>query len=112
MPLRTVSLDELTIDDEPAFAGVALYARLKAALRRSGHQFRLLPAGQPSWDRAVFLNLTYWSGEESADVLTDEHLAADVIAHIAWHHLAGRHLGANPAASASAMLFAESIASA
>jgi hypothetical protein len=60
MPLRTVSLDELTIDDEASFAAVPLYPRLKAALRRSGHRFHLPPPGESlSWDRALFLNLTF-----------------------------------------------------
>jgi hypothetical protein len=115
MPLRTVSLDELTIDDEASFASVPLYPRLKAVLRRSGHRFYVPAPGTPaSWDRALFLNLTYWNGEEGADVLCDEHLAADVVTHIAWHHLVGERVAgaAGSARSAAAMLFAESIASA
>jgi len=115
MPLRTVSLEQLTIDDEAAFAGVPLYPRLKEVLRRSGHRFYVPAPGTPaSWDRALFLNLTYWNGEEGADVLCDEHLAADVVTHIAWHHLVGEQVAraAGAARSATAMLFAESIASA
>jgi hypothetical protein len=115
MPLRTVSLDQLTIDDEPAFAKLPLYPRLKEVLRRSGHRFYVpAPGTTASWDRALFLNLTYWSGEEGADVLCDQHLAADVVTHIAWHHLVGEQVtrAAGNARSAAAMLFAESIASA
>jgi hypothetical protein len=114
MPLRTTSLDELVIDDEPAFASLPLYARLKEAVRKSGHRFLLPAGGAPtSWDRALFLNLTYWNGEAGSDVLCDEHVAADVVTHIAWHHIAGTRLGAAGAGgTASAMLFGESIASA
>jgi hypothetical protein len=31
--LRSLALDDLTIDDEDSFRGVALYGRLKEALR-------------------------------------------------------------------------------
>ena len=115
MPLRTVTLDELTIDDESSFTSVPLYPRLKEVLRRSGHRFYLPAPGTPaSWDRALFLNLTYWSGENGADVLCDRHLAADVVTHIAWHHLVGEHVtkAAGNARTATALLFAESMASA
>jgi hypothetical protein len=115
MPLRAISFDELTIDDEASFAGIPLYPRLAAVLRRSGHRFLLPAAGTTtSWDRALFLNLTYWNGEQGTDVLVDEHLAADVVTHIAWHHVVGEQIGraAGNARSALAMLFAESIASA
>jgi hypothetical protein len=123
MALRSVSLDELAIDDEGSFAHVALYGRLKQALLRSGHRFFIPQANtQLGWDRALFLNLTYWSGEASADVLCDRSIPADVIAHVAWHHLVGRELGRRAAAvnqtgspvppSAAALFFAESIASA
>jgi hypothetical protein len=114
MPLRTVSLDDLVIDDEPSLARIEIYPKLKAILRRSGHRFHLPAAGgNTTWDRVLFLNLTYWSGAEAADVLVDEHLAADVLTHIAWHHLVGTQLGAEAnGRSAAAMLFGESIASA
>ena len=92
MSMRTLTLDELTVDDERSFAGVALYQRLKQSLRRLGHRFQIPAAGeQASWDRVLFLNLTYWSaGEQVADVLCDEHIPADVVAHVAWHHVVGR----------------------
>lgn len=115
MSLRTVSLDELTIDDEDALAGVPLYPRLKAVLRRSGHRFHLpVTESSMSWDRALFLNLTFWNAEAGADVLCDDHIPADVVAHIAWHHLAGERLArlAPGARSAAGMLFGEAIASA
>ena len=118
MELRAVTLDDLTIDDERSFAHVALYGRLARALRRSRHRFLVPAAGaQVSWDRALFLNLTYWNGAEGADVLCEEHIPADVVAHVAWHHIVGRELGreAIPAAGSpgpAALFFAESIASA
>jgi hypothetical protein len=120
--MRTVSLDELTIDDERSVRGVALYDRLKQALRRSDHRFQIPAAGtRVSWDRALFLNLTYWNGAHAADVLCDDHIPADVVAHVAWHQVVSRQLargapgssGAAPAApTAEALFFAESIASA
>jgi hypothetical protein len=59
--------------------------------------------------------LTYWDPDHSADVLCEESIPADSIAHIAWHGLVanqlGRLVGAGPASSA-ALFFAESIASA
>jgi hypothetical protein len=134
--LRSVTLDDLTIEDERSLSHVALYARLKQALRRSGHRF-LIPADGAalSWDRALFLNLTYWSGQPStaagsvgaggsdagADIRCDDHIAADEIGHIAWHCVVGRELarlavvgaaGASAALSAEALFFSESIASA
>lgn len=106
--LRSVCLDDLTIEDEASFAHVATYARLKRALQRSGHQFHIPAAGSElSWDRALFLNLTYWDG---ADVLCDDRIPADVVAHVAWHHLASAQL--EGPACGPALLFGESIASA
>jgi hypothetical protein len=114
VPLRSLTLDELTIDDEASFRGVALYHRLKEALRASGHRFKVAAAGEnASWDRALFLNLTYWSPSEEASVLVDEHVAPDVIAHTALHHIVGRELARVAAAdSPAALLFTEAIASA
>jgi hypothetical protein len=80
MSLRTVSLDQLTIDDEQSVGQVPPYPRLKQALLDSGHRFCLPPEGETaSWDRVVFLNLTYWT-ETGVDVLCDDHIAADVVA--------------------------------
>ncbi len=122
MPLRSITLDDLLIHDDAAFAQVAVYAALKRSLRHSGHQFRVPEGrGQLSWDRAVFLNLTYWSGDEGADVLCDQQggIPADVVAHVAWHHIVAKQIERLlPAAltptvhCADALLFAESIASA
>ena len=118
MELRPVSLDDLTIDDARSVAHVALYGRLEQALRRSKHRFLVPAAGaRVSWDRALFLNLTYWNDAEGADVLCDDHIPADVVAHVAWHHVVGRELArrATPPGSppgAAALFFSESIASA
>jgi hypothetical protein len=114
VPLRSLTLDELTIDDEASFRGVALYQRLKEALRASGHRFKVATAGEnASWDRALFLNLTYWSPSEEASVLVDEHVAPDVVAHTALHHVVGRELARVATAhSPAALLFTEAIASA
>ena len=114
MPLRSLTLDELTIDDERSFRGVALYGRLKEALRASGHRFKVAGPGEnASWDRALFLNLTYWSPTEEASVLVDDHVAPDVVAHTALHHVVSRALARAAAADSPAgLLFTEAVASA
>ena len=87
MPVRfrDVGLDELTIDDRSSFGGVAIYGRLEGILRRASRRFRIPEDGETvSWDRALFLNLTYWN-EDEADVLCDDHIPADVVAHVGWH---------------------------
>lgn len=112
MPKRlpSVTLDKLTVDDERAFRHVGLYDDLKQVLRRARYRFQVLPASHKGrWDRALFLNLTYWAVSEGGDVLTDRHIAADVVTHVAWHHLAARAVGSS---SVDAMLLGESIASA
>ncbi len=116
MPLRTLLLSELHVDDERSFRHVGLYAELKRVLLEDGYRFRV-PAGGAagpgsslgsSWDRVLFLNLTFWSPGAS-DVLVDDHVSADVVAHVAWHHLARRAVGS---ASADALFLGEAIASA
>ena len=114
MPLRPVSLSELVIEDEEALASVPLYPRLKAALAAAGHRF-LLPARHTelSWDRALFLNLTYWSGAAAADILCQGSLPADVVTHVAWHRVVAHGLSQTLASEArGAMLFGEAVASA
>jgi hypothetical protein len=112
MGLRSLSLDELEIEDERSFRHIALYDELKQVLRRDGYRFRVPPPGaQVSWDRALFLNLTFWDPDEQGDVLVDEHVDADVVTHVAWHHLTRKALGGS-AISAGALLLGESIASA
>jgi hypothetical protein len=120
MPLRSVSLDELTIVDENVFAKVAEYTALKRSLRASAHRFCIPAQGTHlSWDRALFLNLTFWNSAETADVLCESSVPADVVAHIAWHSLVGPQLERlvpnrenKDGPTALALFFAESIASA
>ncbi len=112
--LRTLTLDELTIDDERSFRHVALYDDLKQALRRDGYRFRV-PEGDASWDRAALLEPDVLEPDEHGDLIAGDHLAADVVAHVAWHHLPTarsrpRAAGAPP--SAESLLLAEAIASA
>lgn len=111
---ETKTIDELTIDDERSFSHVALYADLKEVLRASGYEFRVLSKTRASrWDRALFLNLTFWGNRAGGDVLVDDHLAADVVAHVAWHHLAAGAMTKRGAAqSAQALFLGEAIASA
>src|SRR5438876_10952534 len=122
MPLRDVSLGDLVIDDERSFRHIGVYLPLKLALARSGHRFRVPAAGtRVSWDRALLLNLTFWSADEAADVLCDDHIPADVVAHAALHRIVGARVAASAAAvgagaasaqTALGLLLAESIASA
>jgi hypothetical protein len=104
--LSKKKLADLVIDDEISFRHVGLYAELKAVLKKSGYEFRALTSHR--WDRALFLNLTFWAGQ--GDILPSPRLPADVVAHAAWHWLAARELG--PAMSPAALFLGESIASA
>lgn len=114
MPLIPHTLAQIRIEDEPAFAHVGLYGRLKAALAASGHQFLVPEDG--TWvgnDRALFLNQTYWPPDASTDVLAEATLTADEVTHIALHGLAKSAIAGNgKPRSPRAFLFAESIASA
>ena len=90
---------------------------MKSALAESDYRFYKPIAGkQVSWARALFLNLTFWNSSDGADVLCDEHIAADVVAHVAWHHLVDRELSRSSFSeqrkSPAALFFAEAIASA
>jgi len=116
---ETATIDDLAIDDERSFRHVALYADLKEVLRRARYAFRVLSPGTssrdaPRWDRALFLNLTFWGAGDGGDVLMERRVPADVVAHVAWHHLAARALEAGPCAklSADALFLGEAIASA
>jgi hypothetical protein len=115
-PLRfdEVTLDLLHIEDEGSFAHVALYRDLKQILRADGYRFRVMPERyRDRWERTLLLNLTFWTPEEQGDVLMAPSLPADVVAHVAWHHLAARALGdPGQAPSAEALFLGESIASA
>lgn len=114
--LRDVYLDDLTIDDNGVLAGIALYRALKQHMRECRYRFRVaLPGTTISWDRALFLNLTFWTQQTGADVLWDDHLAADVLAHTALHHIVNQQLvlaTGDHVSTAAAAFFGESIASA
>ena len=110
--LSRCSLDDVTIDDEPSFRHVGLYADLKKSLRRQDYRFRILPRTLARWDHAVFLGLTYW-GETEGDVLVDRDVPADVLTHIAWHRLAAQAMTQpGVVVSADALFLGEAIASA
>jgi hypothetical protein len=109
------TIDELTIGDESAFRHIGLYADLKEVLRRSGYPFRILPKGPAARaDRALLVNLTFWAADAGGDVLVDEHIEADIVAHAAWHHLAACALApeAGGPMSVDAIFLGEAIASA
>lgn len=102
----------MEIEDEESFRHVQLYADLKEVLRRDGYSFRTLPEGHSaSWDRALFLNLTFWGAAEGGDVLVDDSVPADVVAHVAWHRLAFKALG-ETRPSVEGLFLGEAIASA
>jgi len=110
---RNLTLDELVIEDERSFRHVSLYDDLKQALRRDGYRFRVPEKGaQVSWDRVLFFNLTFWSPAEQGDVLVSDHLAADVVTHVAWHHLTRKALAGQGKLSADGLFLGEAIASA
>ena len=103
-----IDLSALSIDDEDDFRHVGLYTDLrKIALAAGKRALVLSPEGVQSWDRASFLNHVFWD-DETADVLCEAAMPADVLMHIAWHHLAHRGLRPSPEAG----LLGESIASA
>ncbi len=108
------TLSELEIDDERSFRHVSLYADLKEVLRRAAYPFRILSgdsAGRA--DRALLLNLTFWAADAGGDILPGRRLDADVVAHVAWHHLAARALAVpGRPLSVDALLVGEAIASA
>jgi hypothetical protein len=105
-------LSALTIEDEPSFRHVGLYHDLKKALLDDGFRFLIPAKGRVlPWSRALFLNLAFWDAAAPNDVLAGPTIAADVVAHAAWHHLARRALG-GAAPSAEALFLGESIASA
>lgn len=115
LTFETRTLDALTIEDEDSFGHVALYAALKEVLRRDAYVFRALPASQAGrWDRALCLNLTFWGSDGGGDVLVDDRIPADVVAHVAWHHLASSALRPPPGErqTADALFLGEAIASA
>lgn len=107
--LKPVTLDALTIEDEASFRHVGLFADLREILERDRYEFLVPASGRTlSWDRALFLNLSFWEEDRAGDVLVDGELPADVLMHVAWHHLANRFVSPSPEAE----LLSEAIASA
>lgn len=109
------TIDQLTIEDEDSFRHVEFYGDLKDVLCRDKYSFRVLPEELLGrWDRALFLNLTFWGATSGGDVIVEDVLPADVVAHVAWHHLAAKALADSPGAplSAEALFLGEAIASA
>jgi hypothetical protein len=105
--MRQVPLSGLEIEDERAFGHVGLYADLKSVVDRQRLQFAVPDSGELPWDDVALLNLTYWT-PGVADVLTAPRIPADVVAHVAWHHLCARSVPLGMKAN----LLGESIASA
>ncbi len=111
--LRTLALTELTIEDEGSFRHVGIYRELKQALLTRGVQF-LVPnegGGVESYESVLLLNLAFWSPDDVAEVLLDERITADQLAHNAWHRLATSALGEH-ARTTEGLLLAECVASA
>jgi hypothetical protein len=113
---RSVTLDQLRIEDERSYRHIGLYEELKRALVRDRVPFHVpAPGARPGWDRVLFLNLTFWSPDAPADVLEDDTIPADVVMHSAWHHLTRRALvaaGSSASLSPESLFLGESIASA
>ena len=114
MSLRHVPLSALTIRGERSYRAVGHYPALKRMLIADGFRFRVPYPGSTHahHDRVLFLNLTWWNAGDPSDVLVDDTIDADVIAHAAWHHAARKALATAGAPTAVALLLGESIASA
>ena len=104
-------LEDLVIEDARVFAKVPLQAELADVLRRARYRFRVLRGG-PRADHALLLNLTYWNVMAGGDVLASARIPADVVAHVAWHHLAHGALARAGKPSSDALFLGEAIASA
>lgn len=108
--LSVRALADLTIDDEPSFRHVGLYRDLKQRLLADRYTVRVLA---DRWDHALLLNLAFWDVRGQGDVVLDEPLPADVVCHMAWHHLAAKALGDGELPlAAEALLLGEAVASA
>ena len=114
-PFLLRTLDALTIDDDDDLLTLPLYLSLKRVVQQAGLRFRVLADGpQARWDRALLFNLTFWgNGDGGGDVLVDAHIQADVVCHVALHHLAGCALHTpDERPTVAAALFGEAVASA
>ena len=112
MPLRRVTLNDLAIVDHATMDGVDVYPALTQRLVDDAYPFLVAApqGGTEDWARVLFLNLTYWGGE--GDVLCDDAIAADVVAHVGWHHAIAQTLHPTGPPTVSALAFGEAVASA
>jgi hypothetical protein len=106
--LKLVTLDALDLEDAASFKHVGVFGDLREVLVRDEYGFLVPTEGELAWDRALFLNLSFWEENGARDVLVSTELPADVMMHVAWHHLAQRFLAPSPEAE----LLSEAIASA
>lgn len=105
---EAVELTALEILDRASFQHVSLVGDLEQVVERARLRFFVPARGRTvSWDRALLYNQLYWE-EGTADVLAAPEIPADVVAHVAWHHLTSTHVPV----SAAAHLLGEAIASA
>lgn len=112
MPLQRLTLSELTIRGERPMRAIPVYAALKRRVIADRLTFRVLDGPTAHSDAALLLNLAWWHAGDGGDVLTDASIDADVITHVAWHHLTACALPSDRAPTAAAMFLGESIASA
>jgi hypothetical protein len=113
MIFRTITAAQLRLDDEGDFRRIALFRDLRRIMVDEKVPFRV-PSKKAvlPWNRALFLNLTFWNAVAPSDVLTEARIPSDVLCHAAWHHLARCHLSDGTAMSAEGMFLGEAIASA
>jgi hypothetical protein len=104
-----MGLDRLEIDDESSFRHVAIYGALRERMTRDAVTFAV--AKSASEDDVALLNLAFYRPGDVAEILVEERLTADQLAHNAWHHVCHAHLG-DGARSAAGLLLAEAVASA
>lgn len=109
MALLHKTLAELTVEDERSMSHVAIYGRLRRWLQSANVRFAVMDHARP--DHALVLNLAFWRPGDLAEVLADDVIVADQLAHNAWHALAAARLE-GAARSPAGLLLAESIASA
>ena len=91
--LDRLTLDALEIEDATSFKHVSLFGELSGVLRDAKVEFLVARPPGISWDRALLLNLAFWDEATSGgDVLVEKSIPADVVMHVAWHHLASSRL--------------------
>jgi hypothetical protein len=110
----TVGIDRISVRGERALQHLGVYGALKRMLVADQFGFRVPSAGSKHAhaDRVLFLNLTFWNAAVASDVLIDESIDADVLAHTAWHHAARKALVSPLPATPAALFLGESVASA